>query len=285
MNVIKIKKINDAIVRPTRFIAGQGFIDHRPIKGVELFSELYANIDIIAKKKSGKSVVVGKIIRSCATPETTVMVFCSTLDKDKEHLAIKKYCESKNIHYVGYSSLKDEDIDVLDVLIKKLQFDAKKEQEPESDEEEQKGKGIVLFDSSESEEEDDEHKKRKNKFIAPEFIIILDDLSNELKSKTLVKLLKMNRHYKMKVIVSSQYANDLLPESIKQMDYCLLFRGEPEAKLEKLHKDLDLAITIEMFKKIYYNATEKPYSFLYIDVRNELYRRNFTHEYDLSKVI
>ena len=103
-------------------------------------------------------------------------------------------------------------------------------------------------------------------------MIILDDLSSELKSKTLVKLLKMNRHYLLTCIVSTQYLNDLLPESIKQMDYALVFRGEPEEKLLKLHKDLDLAIDFESLKKIYHNATTDKYNFLYIDTRAERFR-------------
>lgn len=278
--MIRLKQINNAFVRPIHYQNGQGE-DKRPLKGKELFDEIYANIFICAKKKSGKTVVVNKIVSDCATSETTVMVFASTVDKDQNHLSIKQYCKLHNIPYISYTSMKDDGVDIIDVLIKKLQDDAKALENPESDDEEDDCEQLILFDSDSEEEVQKENKikQRKSKYKAPEYMIIIDDLSNELKSKTLIKLLKMNRHYKIKVIISSQYANDLLPESIKQMDYALLFAGESEVKLLKLHKDLDLSIDFAEFKNLYYMATAKKYNFLYVDVRNEAYRCNFTHEW------
>ncbi len=282
--MIRLHKINNENVTPIKDTQ-DGNTDHRPIKGENLFSEIYANIFIVAKKKSGKTTVINKIVKSCATPETTVLVFCSTLDKDKEHLNIKKYCKSKKIPYQGYTSMKEDDIDILDTLIKKLQEDAKEEEASDTDEEEEiptKKDSLILFESSEDSE--DEVKPRKNKYSAPEYMIIFDDISNELKSKVLTRFLKMNRHWKSKVIVSTQYPNDLLPESIKQMDYCLIFKGEHDDKLLKIHKDLDLAIPFDVFTKIYHHATADKYHFLYLDVRSEKYRKDFNREYDLSHI-
>lgn len=281
MSSIKIKQINNEFVKPVRFQDEE--IDPRPIKGEALFNEIYSNIFVVAKKKSGKTTVLYKIVKDCTTTDTTVLVFSSTLDKDKAHKGIKQYCEYKGIPYVGYTSMKDGDVDILDVLIKDLQEKAKQKEEESDSEEEVKHGKLVLFESSED-DEDYIPKKRKNKFRAPEYLIILDDMSNELKSKTLVRLLKMNRHFFIKLLVSTQYPKDCLPESIKQMDYALLFKGESEDKLLKLHKDFDLAIEFEVFKQLYHNATAEKYNFLYIDIREERYRKNFNKEYDLSKI-
>jgi len=65
------------------------------------------------------------------------------------------------------------------------------------------------------------------------------------------------------------------------MDYCLIFGGEPDKKLQELYEKLDLSIDFELFKKLYHNATQQKFNFLYVDVRNEAYRRNFTHRYML----
>ena len=46
-------------------------------------------------------------------------------------------------------------------------------------------------------------KQRKSKYRAP-------DLSTELKSRSLLALLKKNRHYRSKLIISSQWLHDLL---------------------------------------------------------------------------
>jgi hypothetical protein len=275
--MIKLKTINNEVVRAIHYQEG-GEQDNRPVKGSKLFEELYCNCFMVARKKSGKTTVLNKIVRDCTTFESRVIVFSSTIDKDNNHLALKHYCKEHGIPYIGYTSMKDEDIDVLDVLIKKLQNEAEPNQSDSEEEVENEKHGLLLFDS-ESEDEEVEKKPRKSKYKAPEYLIILDDLSNELKSKTLVKLLKMNRHFRCKIFISSQYMNDLLPESIKQMDYCLIFRGEPELKLIKLHENLDLSIDFELFKKLYYDATKEKYSFLYIDVRQEKFRRNFNKQY------
>lgn len=94
--------------------------------------------------------------------------------------------------------------------------------------------------------------------------------------------MKMNRHLNAFCCLSSQYLLDILPEQIKQLDYVLIFRGEPEIKLMKLHKDIDLAIEFETFMKLYHDATKEKYNFLYIDVRNEKFRKNFNKEYQIN---
>jgi hypothetical protein len=121
-------------------------------------------------------------------------------------------------------------------------------------------------------------KPRKSKFIDCEYIIVFDDLSTELKSKSLVGLLKKNRHFKAKIIIASQYYLDLLPESRKQMDYFLLFKSQSLDKLQAIYKDADLSIDYETFLKLYKDATEEKYSFLYIDCGQESFRKKFDKE-------
>lgn len=284
--MIRLHKINNEKVTPVKYI-DESQIDKRPLKGEALFTEIYANIFIVAKKKSGKTTVINKIVKGCTTTDTTVLVFSATAQKDIEHLNIKKYCKDKGIPYQAYTSMDEDGVNILDTLILKLQQDAEDEQASDDEEEDShppKKDTLILFESSDEEDDKDLPKKRKNKYKSPEYLIIFDDLSNELKSKILTKFLKMNRHWRAKVIVSTQYPNDLLPESIKQMDYALIFKGEHDEKLLKLHKDLDLAIKFDVFKKIYLHATQDKYHFLYVDVRNEMYRRDFTHVYDINNL-
>ena len=131
----------------------------------------------------------------------------------------------------------------------------------------------------EEEPEDDKKKVRKSKYLAPEYMIIFDDLSSELKSRSLLSLLKFNRHFKAKLIISTQWVHDLLPESRKQLDLFLIFKGFPEIKLKEIYKDCDSSIPFETFLQIYHKATQKPYSFLYIDSRSDLFRRNFDSKF------
>lgn len=337
---ISLKKINDEIVTPFKISGGA---DTRPVKGEKLFSEVYSNIFLCARKKSGKTVVIQKIIKECVGKNTTVLAFCSTVNKDSNWIAIKKWCAKHKIPFEGFSSIREHKLDFLDSFIHRLEEEAEEEQldpdeESGSDLDEpvqrmkshatsgkysQGGKKKQLnffggkhqkqdYDSAESElssadegdnffgggNDDIQHdmaqrklfdKKPKTSMIkkepyqSPEYLMVFDDLSHELKLPSLVSLLKKNRHYKLKVILSSQYLNDLKPESCRQMDYVLLFKGQSDDKLAKVIKDCDIAIDLPTLKKIYDDATTPEFGFLYIDVRNDQFRRNFDKMYLISK--
>ncbi len=122
-------------------------------------------------------------------------------------------------------------------------------------------------------------KNKKSKYLSPEYMIIFDDLSNELKSRTLTSLLKFNRHFKAKLIISSQWLHDLLPESRKQIDLFLIFKGFPQDKIALIYKDCDSSIPFETFYHIYKKSTKKPHSFMYIDTRSDEFRCNFDKKF------
>jgi len=104
-----------------------------------------------------------------------------------------------------------------------------------------------------------------------------------LKNPAVATLLKKNRHLKANCIISSQYLHDLKPESIKQLDYFIAFKSFSEDKLQLVHKGLDLSLEFDKFWTMYQHCVEKPYSFLYVNVRTEDYRCNFNKkiEFDL----
>ena len=328
---ITLKKINNETITPLKIA---GATDNRPVLGQNLFPEVYSNIYLCARKKSGKTVVIQKIVKECAGRNTTVLAFCSTVNKDKNWIAIKKWCNKHHVAFEGFPSIKEHKVDFLDSFLHRLEAEACEDEllQQEEAEEEKRGskstyrgggsKALNFFggkkqaddyDSMESDEEsasDDEDRMfdtrgataeqsmqekrlfdsrnrtsliKKDPYQAPEFILIFDDISHELKLPSIVALLKKNRHYKCKICLSSQYLNDLKPESIKQMDYCLLFKGQSDDKLEKIIRDCDLAIDIKTLKTIYDDATKEPFGFLYVDIRNDCFRKNFDKMYLISK--
>lgn len=273
---ITLKKINNEIVKAVPLIHAE---DTRPILGSQLFAEIYANIFLCAKKKSGKSSVIYNIIKKCVDKQTTIVAFVSTLHKDKNWATIKLFCKVHNIPFIGHTSLVSEEDghDILAELINDLEH-----QNPEEDEEEKekKPKNPIIICEDDS-DDDDGKPKKKPKYRSPEYMFIFDDLSTELKSTSLTSLLKKNRHFKSKIIVSSQYLNDLSPQSRKQLDYFLIFKGQPEQKLDEIYRDADISLDKKTFYKIYKHATQEKFSFLYIDTNNNEYRRNFNSEYNL----
>ena len=261
----EVKKLNNEVVGAIPLKESK---DTRPVKGFKLFPEMNANIFLCAKKKSGKTSTIYKILQKCCGKDTKLIVFCAMLYKDKSWAAIKDWAEERGLVFIGHESIKDEDgVDQLELLIKELQA------KTEGDEPAEKS----IFDS----DSEDEEPKKKSKYQAPEYIFILDDLSTELKSNSIPRLLKVNRHFLSKTIISSQWLNDLHPMSRKQQDYLILFRGHPEKKLVEIHRDANISIPIEEFWKVYKFATEKPFSFLYVDCTTGEFRRNFTDMIEL----
>jgi hypothetical protein len=323
--VITMRKINKVEIKPMKI---SGNKDTRPILGEEILPEIYSNVFIAAKKKSGKTCVIQEILKRCCGPSTTLIVFCSTLAKDRNWIAIQKWAKRKNIKFEGFTDLKEGKYDILDSFVRKLETEAEEELYPSEDEEEEShaagaarlehGKSLNLFGGRKSqkekddldewsEEEDAEDMrlfndrppteseqrlfnakprtsiKKKEKFQSPEYIIVLDDLSHQLKSPSLISLLKKSRHMKAKIIISSQWLHDLRPESIKQQDTLLLFKGLTPDKMEKVIKDADLSIDLPTFNTIYSHATSEPFGFLYVSCREDDYRNRFDKRYEISQ--
>lgn len=276
--IFKTQKINEKVVRPIQVKK----IDPKKIKGYDLFPNVYGNIFICAKKKSGKTSTVAKILKECIDKDTRVFVFCPTHNKDESYKKIKKNLEEKEIRNHFFESIVDEDhVDNLDMLIEELLKEENESDEESSSSEEEEEEDMVCDFSCDKKDIVVKIKKRKPLKLAQKIIFLFDDVSTELKNKNIPRLLKMNRHLKCKVIVSSQYPNDVEPGSRKQFDYWILFGGHDEAKIETIHADSGVSHDFETFKKLYKQATEKKFNFLYVDTNQNIYRKNFNEKFIL----
>ena len=263
---METQQINNVVVKPIPIPK----IPLENIRGSDMFPEIYANIYLSAKKKSGKTSVIYNIIKNCADKNTTVITFCATCKKDKNWIEIRNYLDKKKIPNEFYMGIKDNG-NVLQELILDMQTADNSDDEPSESEEEPE---IVQFSGKKYKK----HKKKKPKIKSPKYIIIFDDISSELKDPNISHLLKTNRHYKAKVILSSQYVNDLVPMARRQIDFYLLFGGINEQKLKEIYMNADLNISEDDYIKLYHDATNEKYNFFYIDTNGE-YRRNFNQKY------
>jgi hypothetical protein len=82
------------------------------------------------------------------------------------------------------------------------------------------------------------------------------------------------------VIVSSQHQGDLFQQAFRQFDNLIIFKGLSQniEKLEQIYRNADLSVSFEEFVEMYRFATLRPFSFLYIDTRNNQYRVNFNKQ-------
>lgn len=293
---MSVKKINSITVSEIPKLAGEKE-DTRLAKGYKLFPIAYSIISILAHKNSGKTTVIYNIIKHCATQKTKIVVFCSTIYNDDNWKRIRQHCEDSGIDIIAFTSMIENGVNQLNIIVETLKEEQKqkedeqKEKENEKDLDEQisvKKQGTIKMKTLKDEEDEEneekkEKKPRKDKYITPEYLFIFDDLSKELKSPDIEYLLKRNRHFKCKVIISSQYVLDLPPSSRKQIEYWLFFRGNGEDKLFKIFQDMDLNITFPQFMQLYGKCTSEKYSFLYVDKNKRQFRKNFNEIIKIGK--
>jgi len=260
--MLHVSKLNDINIKPIKI----DNIDKTKIRGFKLFPELYSNIFICARKKMGKTTVIWNILRNCVGRDTKLVIFAATVHKDPTYKHIVKHFAEKGNEITLFTSIKDGKTDNLNEFVESLR---QPEELSESKEEDQMP--FIIVDDEQTKEK----KPRKEKLMSPEIVFIFDDLSKELQSNAISMLLKSNRHYKSKVILSSQYIHDLKPESILQLDYLLLFGNITKDKIEIIHNRTDLSISLMNFEGLYEFATREQYSFLYVDTVNNSYRMKF----------
>lgn len=274
---ITIKKINNETVNPVKLKQnGKG----KKAKGENLFT-LKANILLLGKKKSGKTVTINKILDSCAGKKTQVIIFAATVFNDDTWIAIVDHLEEKGISVSPFQSLfTDDGKNILEGIVGFLKDKAKEDHLKSK-----QGGGfkpkLISINSDEDENQKGEG-EAKEKLESPNFIFVFDDLSDQLANDALIAFMKMQRHFNNKIILSTQYYTDVPKQARQQLDYLLLFPQLPEMTIRQLWKDTGISIPEEMFYNIYLHATKEPFNFLYLDTKKEEVRKNFSEKYNIN---
>ena len=283
---ISVRRINDEQVKPVRFI--NEVEDNRPIKGYNLFPEIYANKFFCARKKSGKSCGIYHTIKHCATSETRVIAFVSTLRRDPTWTSIQALCKKMKVPFDGYTSIKDPETkeDILDAIVKTLENESSEsglQHEEEEPSTQSISQSVVQLMQNDTPQRMNKPKRPKER--APKIIFIFDDLSGELQTPSLTSLMKKNRQFKSKLIIASQYWNDVSLQARKQIDYVLLYRGLAQSmnKLEEIYKNCDLNVPFEIFVKLYSYCTAERFHFMWIDVVNSEFRKDFNLKLEIAE--
>lgn len=276
--MINIQKINDIKVKPIPTKE-----DKRPIKGSDLFPKAYCNIFLNGTPESGKSTVLENIIEHCTYKNTTVIAFVSTLYADNTWLYIREWCEKRHVPFLGYMSIYENGRNLLEQFVEQWEAEAKERDEKKKAKKRKERikktkKFLLTNDDTDSEEDDDD---KKYPILAPDYLVILDDLSDELHEKSVPTLMKKHRHFHLKVIISSQYLNDLPKSARKVLTYWIIFGGLDEEKLLEMYNQASLKVSYEQFRMMYNVATRDKYSFLYVCVNHPDFRINFNKRFTL----
>ena len=207
-----LKKVNDEKVDvPKLPQVGGSYL------GEKLF-ELYCIIMLLAKKKSGKTLALRKILQKCAGKKTSVVVFCNTYHKDPVWKNIREMLTKMGVPHTGYVSLFT---DAGKIRLQQLLDHLKGEEEEGWSSDSENEDDLEDQDMGPRTESKKPRKKREPK--APKFIFVLDDIGDEIRDRAVTQLLKTHRHYKSKVIISTQSLKDITNAARRQVDIWLLF--------------------------------------------------------------
>lgn len=266
--MIKENTLNNISIKP---LVNANALDESKVKGGKMFPDPYNVTYLCARRKSGKTSVIAEILKKTSDKKTTFWLFVPTSRVDPSWKTIIERLENRGNTVNVFDSIMEGKTNLLDEIVADLSMG----NEDEPKEEPVRAPVKIMFDIPETEKKKYEYKPKK---LAPEHIFVFDDISQELKNVGLLALLKKSRHLKSAVYISSQYVNDLPPQALKQLSYFLCFRSMTRDKLEHIHRMLDLAIDIDKFYEIYDYATKDLYNFLYVDMKNQSFRKNFSKE-------
>jgi hypothetical protein len=274
--MITEKTLNNIVIKP---LVNTNNLDESKIKGGKYIPEVTPVVYICSRRKSGKTSVFAEINRKTTDKKTTFWLFVPTARVDPSWVQIIQILRDRGNTVNVFDSFMEGKTNILDEIITDLSSPEVEEDKPSVTMTLQSvgtiHPKIVYPGSDEKEKRKYEYKPKKE---APLHCFCVDDNAGELKNTALLSLCKKNRHLKCSVYISSQYCNDLLPQTLKQVSFTILFRSHTREKLEHIHKMLDLSIDLEKFFDIYDYATSEAFNFLFIDMKNQTFRKNFSKE-------
>ena len=163
--MIRTRKINKHKVVPIDVPK----VEPDRIKGYDLIPRLYCTIFICAKKESGKTNAIFKILKECTGKKTHLYIISSTAFNDDNWLAIVDYFEKKGIQITVSTSLEEARIHE---KVEELAENARKETERKKQTDEEPKQKIMLFNDDEKEKKE----PKKPRKVAPEYIFVFDDM-------------------------------------------------------------------------------------------------------------
>ena len=173
---MQTKEINKIIIKPVVHLA----LEQNEILGYDYFSTLYSTIYICSRRRSGKTTLIYNIFKHCVNKRTNVIFFCSTIHRDSTYKLILEMLEKKKVNVMTFDHCLDGKENILTGIIEELNNDL------ETKEQEKIKKDLDISDPKPKmdlfpKEKAIERKEREPKQLSPEYVLIFDDLGNDLR--------------------------------------------------------------------------------------------------------
>jgi len=279
--MFKTKDINDFKVKP---IIHQQPYNKNTVRAYDLFAEPYSNIALIAKKKSGKTVCITRSLEKCCSKKTNVIIFASTVNIDPTYKKCVAMLENKGCNVQTYENFIEGKVNILEQFVDILQ----KKDEPEPEPDLPKKMPLCLFTGKELDPPKKKKVPKPEKLLTPEYVIVIDDLSNLCRDNSIYRLLNRNRHYKCKIFLSLHSVSDLTPSALNMIDVFLCFPNISDDRIEELGEKTGIHFKSDTKKRrilqeLYDEATKEKYNFLYIDKGRMEFRHNFNKRFKIPE--
>jgi len=215
---------------------GAGANESEPFRGDDVIKQRYFVMSILAKRRSGKTTLIASLIDTFADKSMIVILIGPTLHKDTAWLAIQARLKKRGIQFESHTSIHDTET----------------------------GENIIERNMALLRDTPDQ----------VDIFWIFDDISSELRHKSISTLTKNSRHYRSKIIISSQSIVDLTPSVHAQVDATLLFGSFNDRSLMQIWSRIEPPLSESQFIRLYHQVTKEPFQFLFIDRDTGQFRKN-----------
>ena len=290
------EKVNNIKISP---LINQKF-NKKTVHGYEYFPNPYCNVALVARTKSGKTNCIYRILEATMRPNTNVIIFCPSANTDPTYKKMKSMLKQKKANLKVYEHFEEKGVNHIENLVSLLSEKAEKKNG--GGEKTQHGKielpismDEILFTNnpmienvseirvsggSDPQPKSKPEKKKKGK-LAPEYVLIIDDLSSLCRHKSITRLLCRSRHFKMRVFISIHSIMDLEKAAWGQLANIFLFPNISEERVEQISDKCGLSFKGDTKKRrvlcdLYDLATAEPYNFLNCNTQSMEFKKNFS---------
>ena len=297
----KTEQVNDIKITP---LIHQKF-DKKTVQGYEFFPNPYNNIALVARTKSGKTNCIYRALEATLRKNTNVVIICPSVNTDATYKKMKSMIKKKGCNLTVHEHFEEKGINHIEDLVKRLSEKASKK----DGESQQKVHGkvdlglsmddilfshapqienvseIVISGGTESQPKSKPERKKKGK-LAPEYVLIIDDLSSLCRHRSITRLLCKARHMKMRVFISIHSIMDLQPAAWGQLANIFLFPNISEERIEQVADKCGLTFKGDTKKRrvlcdLYDQATQEPYNFLNCNTQEMTFKKNFNEQFQV----
>jgi len=287
------KRINDITVKP---VISHSHENKKSIRGYDYVPELYANVCFLARKNSGKTTTLYRILENSTKKGQNCYIFCSTINIDPTYKKMIKMLTKKGVNVKQFDNfVTDDGINVINEIVNMIQRPDDEDIDPEP-ESIQDLKPPFIVDNTMQKKIDNMNKPKKkakkikpkkdNKDLVADNIFIFDDLATAMRHDSITRLLVKNRHLKSRCFISIHYPSQLSPSSLRMIDQWFLYPQIDRDKIDELGYKIGTSFSSDTKKNsklwdMYSDATCKKYNCLNIDMKNMIFKKNFNECYSI----